>query len=305
MTTKKKALGRGLSALLENIDTDITSRMRPEGGVYTAGSINEIDISAIEANPFQPRTKFAREALDELADSIKIHGLIQPITVRKMGNDHYQLISGERRYRASQLAGLQRLPAYIRVANDQEMLELALIENLHREDLDPIEVAISYRRLIEECSLTQEEMANRVGKNRSTVTNFLRLLKLPAPMQQALRELKISAGHARALLSVEDEDLQQLLFEKLLAEQLSVRQMEELVKVNAEEYVDSHSDSPRRKANKTILTREERVMLRNISELYESEAKLLRTARGKLKLVLEVDNDQQLDLLIKKLQRQA
>jgi ParB family chromosome partitioning protein len=303
MTIKKRALGRGLSALLENIDTDITTRIRPEGLISSPGSINEVEISAIEANPFQPRTKFSREALDELAESIRIHGLIQPVTVRKLGNDRFQLISGERRFRASQLAGLTSLPAYVRVANDQEMLELALIENLHREDLDPIEIAISYQRLIEECSLTQEEMAQRVGKNRSTITNFLRLLKLPAAIQQALRELKISAGHARALLSVEDEEVQQILFEKLLEEQLSVRQMEELARVNAEEFTEDTPASSRRKGNRTILSKEEKQMLRTLSEQYNSDVKLLRTARGKVRLVIEVDDDAGLEMLIKKLQR--
>jgi ParB family chromosome partitioning protein len=201
MATKKRALGRGLSALLENANTDITSKYSAADS-HVAGSISEIEISSITANPFQPRKQFSVEALQELVDSIKIHGVIQPITVRKIGNDQFQLISGERRFRACTLAGLSAVPAYVKIANDQSMLEMALIENIQRENLDPIEVAISYERLINECELTQEEMADRVGKSRTSVTNFLRLLKLPDEIKKGLQERKLSMGHARALLGI-------------------------------------------------------------------------------------------------------
>ena len=224
--TKKGGLGRGLSALLNNADTDITvsSEYRAGGGVQL------IEIKDIEANPFQPRTEFEQKALDELSESIKVHGLIQPVTVRKMGYDKYQLISGERRTRASIMAGLERIPAYIRIANDQEMLEMALIENIQRENLNPIEVSLSYKRLLEECQLKQEELGDRVGKDRSTVSNYLRLLRLPDEVQLGLKLNKISMGHAKAILSVEDPDEQIALFRRIEKENLSVRGAEDVVK---------------------------------------------------------------------------
>ncbi len=222
---KRNALGRGLSALLEDATTDITA-----SNAIPVNSINEILISQIQGNPFQPRTEFDESALKELSDSILVHGVIQPITVRKMGYDAYQIISGERRTRASLLAGLTKIPAFVRVANDQEMLEMALIENIQREELNALEIAFSYKRLLEECSITQEELADRVSKNKTTVINYLRLLKLPANIQSALKENKISMGHARAIINVNDEETQQLLFEQMLANELSVRDVESLVR---------------------------------------------------------------------------
>lgn len=226
---KKNALGRGLSALLENADTDITHNSG-RSGETTLGSISEISVLQIEANPFQPRSRFESNALEELAESIRQHGVIQPVTVRKMGNDSYQLISGERRFRASQLAGLDSIPAYIRVANDQAMLELALVENIQREDLNPIEVAISYKRLIDECDLTHEGLSDKISKSRSNITNFLRLLKLPAEIQMALSKGTITMGHARALISVEDPAEQLDIFERIINEVLSVRDVENLAR---------------------------------------------------------------------------
>jgi ParB family chromosome partitioning protein len=223
---KKGGLGRGLSALLNNVDTDITVSDEYRAG----GGVQLIDVNNIEANPFQPRTEFEAKALNELSESIKVHGLIQPVTVRKMGYDKYQLISGERRTRASIMAGLERIPAYIRIANDQEMLEMALIENIQRENLNAIEVALSYKRLLEECNLKQEELGERVGKERSTVTNYLRLLKLPDEVQIGLQQNKISMGHAKVILSVEDTDEQIILFKRIENESLSVRGAEEIVK---------------------------------------------------------------------------
>ncbi len=224
--TKKGGLGRGLSALLNNAETDITVSNEYRAG----GGVQLIEIKDIEANPFQPRTEFEQKALDELSESIKVHGLIQPVTVRKMGYDKYQLISGERRTRASIMAGLERIPAYIRIANDQEMLEMALIENIQRENLNPIEVSLSYKRLLEECQLKQEELGDRVGKDRSTVSNYLRLLRLPDEVQIGLKINRISMGHAKAILSVEDPDEQIALFRRIEKENLSVRGAEEVVK---------------------------------------------------------------------------
>lgn len=226
-TKKRSALGKGLSALLESAETDITSN---SGGNGIVGSISNISISNIEANPFNPRTNFEKEALQELSDSIKAHGIIQPLTVRKLGRDKYQLISGERRFRASQLAGLNEVPAYVRIANDQTMLEMALVENIQRKDLDPIEVALSYQRLIEEIDLTQEEMSQRVGKKRSTISNYLRLLKLDPIIQTGMRDGFLSMGHGRALINVENAEEQLGIYEKIIKQKLSVRETELLVK---------------------------------------------------------------------------
>lgn len=222
---KKSGLGRGLSALLENAETDITSReTRP------IGAVSQIPLNQLEANPFQPRTEFDQAELEELASSIKVHGVIQPITVRKMGYDKYQLISGERRTRASILAGLERIPAYIRIANDQDMLEMALIENIQRSDLNAIDVSMSYKRLLEECSLKQEELGDRVGKDRTTVNNYLRLLKLPDEIQAGIKTGKITMGHARAMINMDDVADQLELFHQIMEESLSVRSVEALVK---------------------------------------------------------------------------
>ncbi len=224
-----RALGRGLDAILQSPETDITAT--DISGNFVVGAIAEIELDKIETNPFQPRTEFDEMQLRELAESIKSQGIIQPVTIRKLGYDKYQLISGERRFRASKLAGLKKIPCYIRLANDEQMLEMALIENIHRQDLNALEVAISYQRLIEELNLTQEQLSERVGKNRSTITNFLRLLKLPAEVQIALRDGLISMGHARALLSVKnDEALQKSLVKKIIDKGLSVRQVEEIVR---------------------------------------------------------------------------
>lgn len=222
---KKPALGKGLSALLKDATTDITS-----SGVTPVGGISMIRLNDIQANPFQPRSEFDQVSLEELAASIKVHGVIQPITVRKLGYDQYQIISGERRTRASILAGMTEIPAYVRIANDQDMLEMALIENIQRENLNAMEVAFSYQRLMEECKLKMEELGDRVGKNRSTVNNYLRLLKLPLEIQVGIREGSLSMGHARALISVEDPEKQLAIYQKTLADELSVRDVELLAR---------------------------------------------------------------------------
>jgi len=231
--SKKKALGRGLSALLsdsadERSEVDITS---PAAATPTRSSnLDEIPVGEIETNPFQPRQHFDQEALNELAESIKVHGIIQPITVRKLSDHQYQLISGERRFQASKIAGLHSLPAYVRTANDQQMLEMALIENIQRENLNPIEISLSYQRLISECNLKQEELGERVGKNRTTVTNYLRLLKLPPDIQIALRDNRISMGHARAIINIDDPGSQLFIFKKIISDDLSVRAVESMAR---------------------------------------------------------------------------
>ncbi|RPD98828.1 ParB/RepB/Spo0J family partition protein [Aureibaculum marinum] len=227
--TKKQALGRGLSALLKDPVDDIRS-VKDKNADKLVGNIVEIDLVSIEVNPFQPRTYFNEDDLKELASSIKELGVIQPITVRKLDGQKFQLVSGERRFRASKLIGLKTIPAYIRLANDQEMLEMALVENIQRRDLDPIEVALSYQRLIEEINLTQEELSNRVGKDRSTVTNYLRLLKLDPIIQTGMRDGFLSMGHGRALISVDNFAKQLEIYEKIIKDNLSVRQTEQLVK---------------------------------------------------------------------------
>ncbi|MCH2488687.1 MAG: ParB/RepB/Spo0J family partition protein [Flavobacteriales bacterium] len=227
--TKKQALGRGLSALLKDPSNDIKSA-EDKNADKVVGSIVELDLDSIEVNPFQPRTSFNEESLRELASSIKELGVIQPITVRKLDFNKYQLVSGERRFRASKLIGLATIPAYIRIANDQESLEMALVENIQRQDLDPIEIALSYQRLIEEINVTQEELSDRVGKNRSTIANYLRLLKLDPIIQTGMRDGFISMGHGRALINIEDTNDQLDIYEKIISEKLSVRDTEALVR---------------------------------------------------------------------------
>jgi ParB family chromosome partitioning protein len=234
---RKTGLGRGLSALLDDSESvnpprsevNPVSETRQEGQPSN-NSIGLIKISEIETNPYQPRTEFDQVALNELAESIKVQGLIQPITVRKQSTNQYQLISGERRLRASKLAGLTQIPAYVRSANDQQMLEMALIENIQRENLNAIEVALSFQRMLDECNLKQEQLGERVGKNRTTVTNYLRLLKLPPAIQISIRDQKISMGHARALINVDSEEKQLFIHQEIIDKGLSVRKVEELVR---------------------------------------------------------------------------
>jgi ParB family chromosome partitioning protein len=223
---KKGGLGRGLNALIEgSYDKKVDPQI-----LHEVNTIAEILLSQIETNPFQPRTHFDQTALEELAESIKVQGIIQPITVRQLDASTFQLISGERRFQASKLAGLETIPAYIRKADDQQMLEMALIENIQRENLNAIEIALSYQRLLSECNLKQEELGDRVGKKRTTVTNYLRLLKLPPDIQIGLRDNEISMGHARALINIDNIDLQLEVYKKTVAEELSVRKVEELVR---------------------------------------------------------------------------
>lgn len=228
-SNKKQVLGRGLSALLQDPTNDINS-VNDKNADQVIGSVIDLELDRIEVNPFQPRTQFNDEALKQLASSIKELGIIQPITVRKMDYNQYQLVSGERRYRAAKLIGLSAVPAFVRLANDQESLEMALVENIQRQDLDPIEVALSYQRLIDEINITQEALSERVGKKRSTITNYLRLLKLDPIIQTGMRDGFLSMGHGRALLAVEDRDSQLKVYERIIKGDLSVRKTEAIVK---------------------------------------------------------------------------
>lgn len=296
MAKQKKALGRGLSAILSNPSTDITSSTKDTSNDSAPlGSIAEIPINTIEVNPFQPRTHFDQNALEELSLSIKELGVIQPITVRKLGYDKYQLISGERRFRASQLAGLTTIPAYIRIANDQEMLEMALVENIQRQELDAIEIALSYQLLMEECSLTQEKVSERVGKKRSTVSNYLRLLRLNPIIQAGIRDKMISMGHARTLVSIENEQEQLELYKLIITDALSVRQTEALSK-----NIKGHSS--KKMKNKSVkeplpFAIQQLAQAFNKNSDYKSEIKLQKNGKGKL--VIDFNNEEELEQIIK------
>ena len=286
MTTpnKKRGLGRGLDAILQSPETDITSV--DISGNYVAGAIAQIDIDKIETNPFQPRTDFDENALSELAESIKNQGVIQPVTVRKMGYDKYQLISGERRLRASKMAGLKTIPVFIRVANDEQMLEMALIENIHRENLNAIEVAISYQRLLEECRLTQDQLSEKVGKDRSTVSNFLRLLKLPAEIQIAIRDGYITMGHARALVNISDKTKQLVILKRIINEDLSVRQVEMLTR----------EKQPKKQAN--IVPEIYKAQANTLSKALKMNVKVSRDSKGKGSLTIKFKNDDEFERLL-------
>ena len=282
---RKNALGRGLGALIDNADE--VTKGKP------AASINEIEISKIEANPWQPRTKFDEERLNELAISIKEIGIIQPLTLRKVEGDRYQLIAGERRFRAAKIAGLTQVPAYVRTADDDTMLEMALVENIQREDLDPIEVAISYQRLIEECKLTQESLSDRVGKKRSTISNYLRLLKLPAEIQLGLVEKQISMGHARAIISVEDASTQLMIFEQTIKYDFSVRKVEELVReLNADKKAKKEEKA------KPTLPEEYQELKSQLSTFFKTNIQFSRSDNGKGKIVIPFRSDDELEKII-------
>jgi len=280
---KTNALGRGLGALLDNSGADgiLHSGSKSEPGV---GSISDISISDIEANPFQPRTRFDQEKLDELAASITQLGIIQPLTLRQIRPNKYQIISGERRFRASQLAGLTQVPAYIRVANDQTMLEMALVENIQRDNLDAIEVAISYQRLIEECQLTQEALGERVGKKRSTITNYLRLLKLPPQIQKAIIDRVLTMGHARAIINIEDEAEQLQLFKEIVKGGLSVRAAEQAYKA---------AKVSGKKVKKDLPIEYQRIQ-DNVKRQLDAEVGLKVNAKGKGSISISFDNEKEL-----------
>lgn len=299
MTTnskKKPALGKGLSALLDNAATDITTSSTSTG----MGGVSLIPIESIEANPFNPRTHFDTLLLKELSESIAIHGIIQPLTVRKLGRDKYQLISGERRFRASQLAGLKEVPAYVRVANDQSMLEMALVENIQREDLNSIEVALSYQLLIDEIGLTQDQLAQKISKSRSSITNHLRLLKLPAEIQLGVRDGLISMGHARALVSAGEEEKQLEIYRRVVDEQLSVREVEEIIKSGT---TKTAANSPAPSVNSAnsqelALTATQDVFRLHLSDRISSKVNIKKNLEGNGKIIITFSSEVDLNRII-------
>lgn len=302
-TNKKQALGKGIRALLNNIDEELKTSSPEQGvpaatGQQTAGTITRIPLDQIEVNPMQPRHDFDESALNELAESIKLHDIIQPITVVKLGNN-YQLISGERRLRASRIAGLKDIPAYIRTADDQQMLEMALLENLQRENLNAIEIGLSYKRLMDECSLTQEEVAERMKKDRSTVTNYIRLLKLPPDIQKAVRDNRLSMGHARAIIGLEQVDQQLYVYRETLEKGLSVRQVEQLVKnmLNGEQKPIAAKDATVKGKLPPAYKRIED----NMASHFSTRVKLDRKKNGKGAITIEFYNDSDLERIMEKM----
>tara|TARA_B110000483_G_scaffold193480_1_gene230242 strand:- start:1418 stop:2296 length:879 start_codon:yes stop_codon:yes gene_type:complete len=287
MGSKKSALGKGLGALLENAKTDITSNST-NSIQNQAGLISRININNITPNPFQPRIDFEKKSLIELSDSIKEHGIIQPITVRKIGRDNFQIISGERRYQASKITNINEIPCYIRIANDEEMLEMAIVENIQRKDLNSIEIGLSYQRLIEECNLTHEQLSKKVSKNRSTITNFLRLLKLPIEVQKALRDSKITMGHARALLSFSSDKEILEAYNKIISENLSVRLTEQM----------SNETKNITQTKKGILNRYEVRMENNISYQFKSKVKIKKNINGSGQVLISFKNQEHLNKIL-------
>ena len=286
---KRSALGRGLGALITDAAED--PKQRPEA----VAAIQELRLEDIRPNPFQPRTEFDEEALNELAASIKSIGIVQPITVRAIEEGKYEIIAGERRFRASKIAGAETIPAYIRKTEDESLLELALIENIQREDLNAIEVAISYQRLLDECKLTQDGLSERVGKKRTTITNYLRLLKLPAPIQLAIRDKKISMGHARAIIGIEDPETQFMIFEQILKYDFSVRKVEEIVRELA---------NPKTEGEERTLSRKKTeigdyiALQKHLAQRFNTKVELKRNETGKGKIVISFKSDDELEKII-------
>lgn len=278
---KRNVLGRGLGALIDDVEK------------IQSASINEIELSKIEANPFQPRSNFDKEALEELAASIREIGLIQPITLRKTNNEKYQIIAGERRFRAAHIAGLKSIPAYVRKANDDDMLEIALVENIQREDLDVIEIAVSYQRLMDELEFTQEELSTRIGKKRSTIANYIRLLKLPAVIQKGLREKAISMGHARAIINIENEDTQKMIYTQILRYGFSVRKVEEIVR-------DLNSDGRNNnEPKKEKLPKEYQDIKKQLDKIFNSHIGFSMNNKGTGKIVITFKTPEELEKIVK------
>jgi ParB family transcriptional regulator, chromosome partitioning protein len=284
--TKKNALGRGLGALIEGVEKEVLER-KVEANL-------DISVDSIDANPFQPRTSFDDQSLEELASSIKKLGIVQPLTVREAGNGRYQLIAGERRLRAARIAGLTHVPAYIRTADDQAMLELALVENIQREDLDAVEVAISFQRLIEECKLTQEQLSERVGKQRSTVANYLRLLKLPAEIQLGIKNKHLMMGHARTLINIEDPKIQIKVYYKIIEGELSVRQAEELVRQLQSVSIKDTSKTEKKKKLNEEFTR----LSDHLKNIFTTEVNFRINEEGKGKIVIQFDNPEEMERIL-------
>ncbi len=297
--TKKQALGRGLSALLKDPSNDIKSA-NDKNADKVIGNIVEIDINSIEVNPFQPRTNFSEESLRELASSIKELGIIQPITVRKLEFNKFQLVSGERRFRASKLVGLQTIPAYIRIANDQETLEMALVENIQRQDLDPIEIALSYQRLIDEINLTQEQMSDRVGKKRSTITNYLRLLKLDPIIQTGIRDGFITMGHGRALINIEDQGDQLDIYATIVSDKLSVRETETLVR----NYKQGNTTDAKPQKNQQELPKYVKKGIKDFSEYFGHKIDVKVSKNGKGTITIPFHSEEDFNRIKKLVQRE-
>ena len=284
--TKKNALGRGLGALIEGVEKEVLEK-KVEPNM-------DIAVDSIDGNPFQPRTQFDEQALEELAASIKKLGIVQPLTVREADGGRYQLIAGERRLRAARLAGLTHVPAFIRTADDQAMLELALVENIQREDLDAIEVAISFQRLIEECRLTQEQLSERVGKQRSTVTNYLRLLRLPAEIQLGIRNKHLMMGHARTLVNIENPKTQMDVYYRIIDDDLSVRQAEELVRVLQTEKIKD----PEKKERKKKLNEDFRQLSDHLNRIFSTKVTFRINEQGKGKIVIPFENPEEMERIL-------
>ncbi len=285
---KRNALGRGLGALIDDAEK-----------ISQGAGINEIELSKIEANPFQPRSKFDQEALAELSASIKEIGLIQPITLRKISDDKYQIIAGERRFRASQMAGLNKIPAYVRKAKDDGMLEMALVENIQREDLDSIEIALSYQRLMDELEYTQEELSSRVGKKRSTIANYLRLLKLPAVIQKGLIEKQISMGHARAIINIEDPDTQIMIFAQTIKHGFSVRKVEEIVRD-----LNSEDNKGTSKSKSSKYPKEFQIIKTQLDKIFSARIDFSMNEKGKGKITIPFKSEKDLERIVKIIENQ-
>ncbi len=288
---KKQALGRGLGALIDDAEREKLEQK-------VAANL-EISIDNIELNPFQPRTRFDEQLLEELASSIRKLGIVQPLTVREIDGNRYQLIAGERRLKAARMAGLKTIPAYLRTADDQAMLELALVENIQREDLDAIEIAISYQRLIEECNLTQEKLSERVGKQRSTVTNYLRLLKLPAEIQLGIKNKQLTMGHARTLINIEDTEQQIKVYYRIIDDGLSVRKTEELVR----KMQMTRLKDPEKNEKKKQLNEDFQNLSGHLSEIFKSEVQFRINQKGKGKIVIPFDNTEQMERILEVLDK--
>ena len=298
MNNKRNALGRGLSAILRNPKTDITDDRTNEKNLVS--NVNEIAIDDIQINPFQPRIDFEKEKIYELSESIKELGIIQPITVRKLGYNKYQLISGERRLRASKELNLKTIPSYIRIANDEQMLEMALVENIQRENLNPIEIAISFQRLIKECDLTQEECGNRLGKKRSTIANFLRLLKLPSEIQDGLKKEKISVGHARALINIKEKQNQLNIYQDIIENGFSVREVEQLAKDFSERNY-KYKGKKKKIDSDDIIPFGHQKKLFDLSKNLNVDIQFKRNKKGNGKIIIPFSDDEKLSEIFNKL----
>ncbi|MFZ0281793.1 MAG: ParB/RepB/Spo0J family partition protein [Bacteroidales bacterium] len=283
---KKNALGRGLGALIEGVEKEALEKK--------VEANSDISVDSIDGNPFQPRTHFDEQALEELASSIRKLGIVQPLTVRETGNGRYQLIAGERRLRAARLAGLATVPAYIRTADDQAMLELALVENIQREDLDAVEVAISFQRLIEECTLTQEQLSDRVGKQRSTISNYLRLLRLPAEIQLGIKNKHLMMGHARTLVNIENPKTQMDIYYRIIEGELSVRQAEDLVRMMQTEKIKD----PARNERKKKLNDDFKQLSEHLNRIFTTKVSFRINETGKGKIVIPFENPEEMERIL-------